>query len=145
MKKNLLKTAAYLLLALCMLLTACSSGTTDTPAATTDSTSGDAAATGEEAVQATLSVSPSGPVTTNTTMTGAPQAEVQRLVYNNVENSSFDPIRNENTDELSAHMFEGLFCWTEGELTLGQAESYEVSDDGLVWTCLLYTSDAADD
>ena len=134
MKKNLLKTAAYLLLALCMLLSACSSGA-ETPASSPDAPEQEAAGAGNQpAADTKLVVSPYGPVTTNTTMTGAPRAEVQKLVYNNVENSSYDPIRNENTDELSAHMFEGLTCWTEGELTLGQAESIDVSEDGLVYT-----------
>ena len=144
-RKNLLKTTVYLLLALCLLLTACSSGT-ETPSTTApDSTDSSAPAataapdgqesTGEQAATTSqLVVSPAGIVQTSTTMTGAPQAEEQRLVYNNIESSSYDPIRNENMDELSSHMFEGLTCWTQGELTMGQAESIDVSEDGLTYT-----------
>jgi len=143
------KNALYLLLALCMVLcTACSkpaeAPAADAPAASAPAASAPAAsapAADAPAAEAPaedgeklLSVSPAGPVTSNNTMTGAPKADVQKIVYNNIENSSYDPIRNENTDELSAHMFEGLFCWTEGQLTLGQAESYEVSEDGITWT-----------
>lgn len=140
-KKGTTSITTLLLLVLCMvMLTACSgqsSPSVDAPTNTagvgSQQAPADSPATGSSD-EKLLSVSPSGPAFTASTMTGAPMAEVQKLVYNNVENSSYDPIRNPNTDELTAHMFEGLFCWTEGQLTLGQAESYEVSDDGLVWT-----------
>ncbi len=145
-KANCIKTALFLLLALCMLLSACSSGTTaNTDAGSTAAEEAQAAApAGQDAQEApaeaegsALQISSVGRIVTSTTMEGAPKAETQRLVYSNIENASYDPIRNGSIIELTSHMFEGLTCWTEGELTLGQAESIDVSEDGLVYTVKL--------
>ena len=146
-KKTPLSAVACLLMAILMTaLSACSgqpSAPADTAVNETPSVSADsdtqvpADQPANTGAQQFLTISPAGRAFTNTTMTGAPRAEVQKLVYNNVENASYDPIRNGSTIELTAHMFEGLTCWTEGELTLGQAESIDVSEDGLVYTAHL--------
>ena len=64
-------------------------------------------------------------------------AEEQKIVYNCVESSSYDPIRDEQTGETVAQMFEGVYCWDQGELVLGQGKSVEVSEDGLTYTITL--------
>lgn len=66
-----------------------------------------------------------------------PAGVAQKIVCNAVESPSYDPIRDTQTGEVVSHMFEGLTCWSQGELVLGQAESIECSEDSLTYTIKL--------
>lgn len=61
----------------------------------------------------------------------------QKITYNAVESPSYDPIRDTQSGEVVSHMFEGLTCWSQGEIVNGQAKSIECSKDGLAYTITL--------
>lgn len=60
----------------------------------------------------------------------------QKITYNAVESPSYDPIRDTQSGEVVSHMFEGLTCWSQGEIVNGQAKSIECSKDGLALSFL---------
>ena len=61
---------------------------------------------------------------------------------------TLDPHRSRSTEagEILRDLGEGLVGYSPAaELVPAAAERWDVSEDGLTWTCLLYTSDAADE
>ena len=61
---------------------------------------------------------------------------------------SVDPQKARSTQagDILRDIGEGLLGYSPtGEVVPGAAESWSISEDGLTYTCLLYTSDAADD
>ena len=77
--------------------------------------------------------------TTTTTTTGGLDLAVQI----GPDPETVDPALNTAIDASNVilHAFETLLTFDENnDIVPGQAESFDVSDDGLTYTCLLYTS-----
>lgn len=121
------KKALSLLLAASMLVSVTACGSTETPAAT-DTSTGTTSTTeaSAEASQETATV-------TTTASTGNKELSVQI----GPDPETIDPALNSAVDggNMLLHSFECLLIVGEdGTLQPGQAETYEISEDGLTWT-----------
>ncbi|MBR0172355.1 MAG: peptide ABC transporter substrate-binding protein [Lachnospiraceae bacterium] len=125
MKKKL---TALLLASTMVILTACSGGTTTpAPAASTEASAADSAAS-EAASEASAETTEAAP---------AEGGEKELRVQIGPNPETVDPALNSAVDggNMLLHSFECLLVVDEsGNLAPGQAESYDISEDGLTWT-----------
>ncbi|OON98745.1 MAG: ABC transporter substrate-binding protein [Epulopiscium sp. Nele67-Bin004] len=119
-------------------LTGCSSDTSSTSSSTTSNNS----STSSDTTSSTTADETTAPATETVELSpaGYPISSTQELVFNlGVDPLSLDPQLNTAIDGgyVLNNTFEGLVREIDGELTPAMAESWTVSDDGLVYTFTL--------
>lgn len=121
MKRKMRKILAAAL-ALCLMLTGCTGGNET------------AAKSDQEPSESQLSKETQSTDSPKSQESEPSADKAQKITYNTNDSESWDPLRDSTVGAVVRHMLEGLTSWEKGELTLGAAETIDVSEDGLVYT-----------